>query len=118
MAHIKHSHKKVPDRLQISETVRSSIKFDTWRWVDLFLIVAGFSFLIAGRFTLIPFVFIIMTVIEVTIESAIRRSNVAWQNTDEGKNWVRRMTAACRLFFIPSKTMIFLIALFLLIARG
>ncbi len=117
MAHTKHSHKSVSTHWQIPGSIRNLIRFDTWRWIDLGLVVASIGFLITGRFTFLPFVFILLTVIEVLFEIAIRRSNREWQNTVEGENWVRRMTAASRLFFIPAKSMVFLIALFLLIMR-
>lgn len=97
------------------EAMRTLIKFDSWRWIDIGLVVSSVGFLIAGRFTFIPWVFIILTVLEILFELAIRQSNREWQDTAEGKDWVRRMTAASRLFFIPVKLMIFLIASFLLV---
>jgi len=90
------------------------ISIDTWRRIDLFILVISITFWIAGRFVFIPFIFIILSVIEVLFEFSIKRSNQEWQNTVEGKVWVRRMINAGRLFFIPTKVMILLIALFLL----
>jgi hypothetical protein len=93
----------------------SYISLDTWRRIDLFILVISILFWIAGRFVFIPFIFILLSVIEVLFELSIKRSNQEWQNTEEGKVWVRRMINAGRLFFIPTKVMMFLIALFLLI---
>lgn len=114
MAHTKHSEKHPSMLWHLSGTIRTLIRFDTWRWIDLLLVIASFGFLLTGRFVFLPFVFILLSVSEILFEIVIRRSNREWQNTDDGKNWVRRMTAASRLFFIPIKTMIFLVALFLL----
>ncbi|GEM_PF-1467682 len=113
MAHTKHSHKKIPVHWYTPEAMRNLVKFDTWRWIDLGLIAASFIFLLAGRFTFMFFLFVILTVIEILFEIAIRRSNQEWQETKEGQDWVRRMVAAGRLFFVSSKVVIFFIALFL-----
>jgi len=90
------------------------ISIDTWRWIDLFILVISIIFWIAGRFVFLPFIFILLSVIEILFELSIKRSNQEWQSTEEGKKWVRRMIRAGRLFFIPAKVLILLIALFLL----
>jgi hypothetical protein len=117
MARIKSSHKTTPVYRRSSGTPYTLVRFDTWRRVDLGLVVASIGFWMSGRFTFIPLVFILLTVIEILFEMAIHRSNREWENTLEGGQWVRRMIWASRLFFIPTKMMIFLIALFLLIMR-
>ncbi len=117
MAHTKHSHKKIPFQGYSLNTMRNLVKFDAWRWIDLGLIVASFIFLLAGRFTFMFYLFVILTVIEVLFEIALRRSNKEWQETKEGRDWVRRMIAAGRLFFVSSKVVIFIIALFLVSAN-
>jgi hypothetical protein len=98
------------------ESIMRYVQIDAWRRIDLGMILLSLTLLVAGRYQFIPFLFVALTVLEISFESAIRRTNKEWMETGEGHNWVRRMVAAGRLFFISFKTLVFLVVLFLLIA--
>jgi hypothetical protein len=98
------------------ESIMRYVQIDAWRRIDLGMILLSLILFLAGRYQFIPFLFVALTVLEISFESAIRRTNEAWMETGEGRNWVGRMVAAGRLFFISFKTIVFLVILFLLIA--
>lgn len=114
MAHTRNYRKKIPEQPYSAESMRMLIKFDYWRWIDLGLLIFSIGFLFAGRYMYIPVLFFLLTALEIFFEIAIKQSNREWQDTAEGKDWVRRMISAGRLFFIPVKLMIFFGALYLI----
>jgi len=115
MAHTRHSHKKIPAHRSLFQSVQKLVRFDTWRRVDLVLVIISIIFWLIGRFTFLPVMFIVLTVIELLFEAMIRHSNRDWQGTKEGEDWMRRMISAGRLFFISFKVVIVFIAMFLLL---